>query len=419
MTKARQRQPKRRTMTNEMLAALRRKSKRYPVPVPQKLGLYVRVMPEGRPHVFVVVARGPDRRQVWKRLGDTDQLPTIALAEAAAEEAIKHIKKGEPAVATPPAPIKPDSVAYVAAEWTKRHVAKNELRTADEIQRILERYVLPRWGALPFAAIKRSMFNHLLNEIEDAHGAHMADNVAVVLRSIGGWYRDVADDYVSPFVGHKKRVPEHKRSRDRVLDDAEIGKVWKAAEAPNAGAYGSLVRLLLLTGQRLSVVVGMRWSDIDENGVWTIRKSHAREKENGGRIRLPKLALDIVNAMPKFIGDDDVFSKHRSYSHTDLKKRFDERCGVTGWRTHDLRRTARTLMSRVKVDRAIAERVLGHKIGSQIEQTYDRFAYEKEKSAALRRLAAQIEKIVHPPAPKPKRKRQPKRSNVVPLRAVS
>ena len=109
----------------------------------------------------------------------------------------------------------------------------------------------------------------------------MADNVAVVLRSIGGWYRDVADDYVSPFVGHKKRVPEHKRSRDRVLDDAEIGKVWKAAEAPNAGAYGSLVRLLLLTGQRLSVVVGMRWSDIDENGVWTIRKSHAREKENG------------------------------------------------------------------------------------------------------------------------------------------
>jgi integrase len=291
------------------------------------------------------------------------------------------------------------------------------MRTADEMERILDKYILPRWGTLPFVSIKRSKFNELLNEIEDAHGAHMADNVAAVLRSIGTWYRDVGDDYVSPFAGVKKRVPEHKRSRDRTLDDAEIAAVWKAAGAPDAGAYGSLLRLLLLTGQRLSVVVGMKWSDI-ENGVWTIRKSHPREKENGGKLKLPKLALNIIDAMPRFIGDDDVFAKHRSYCFTDLKKRFDERCGVTGWRTHDLRRSARTLMSRAKVDRAIAERVLGHAIPG-VEGVYDRHGYLNEKSDALRKLAAQITEIVRPPAPKPKRKRQPKADNVVQLRAAS
>ena len=62
---------------------------------------------------------------------------------------------------------------------------------------------------------------------------------------------------------------------------------------------------------------------------------------------------------------------------------------------HDLRRTARSLMSRAGVSGDHAERVMGHVIGG-VEGIYDRHSYRDEKADALRRLAGLIDAIVHP-----------------------
>ena len=64
---------------------------------------------------------------------------------------------------------------------------------------------------------------------------------------------------------------------------------------------------------------------------------------------------------------------------------------------HDLRLTARSLMSRAGVTSEHAERVLGHVIGG-VEGVYDRHSYMDEKAAALDRLARLIDLIVNPPA---------------------
>jgi integrase len=75
------------------------------------------------------------------------------------------------------------------------------------------------------------------------------------------------------------------------------------------------------------------------------------------------------------------------------------------WVIHDLRRTARSLMSRARVNVDVAERCLAHVIGG-VRGTYDRYAYRDEKRDAFERLAALVERIVDPPA-----------ANVLPLRA--
>lgn len=67
------------------------------------------------------------------------------------------------------------------------------------------------------------------------------------------------------------------------------------------------------------------------------------------------------------------------------------------WTLHDLRRTARSLMSRAKVPADHAERVLGHVIGG-VRETYDRYEYLDEKRDALEKLAGLIELILKPPA---------------------
>ena len=79
------------------------------------------------------------------------------------------------------------------------------------------------------------------------------------------------------------------------------------------------------------------------------------------------------------------------------KAAFDKRAVISkNWTVHDLRRTARSLMSRAGVRPDIAERVLGHAIKG-VEGVYDRHSYREEKAHALKALAALIEKIVNPP----------------------
>ncbi len=69
---------------------------------------------------------------------------------------------------------------------------------------------------------------------------------------------------------------------------------------------------------------------------------------------------------------------------------------MPNWTLHDLRRTARSLMSRAGVTPHTAERVLGHTIKG-VEGTYDRHPYDPEKAHALEVLAALVERIVNPP----------------------
>jgi integrase len=386
------RRQRRKTMTDKMVAALPKKRKRYTVSDPEQRGHYVRVPPSG-PNVYAVVARNRYKKQVWHTVGSADVMG-IEEARDKAREAIKRIKAGLPAVEAPPTP--PDAFEVVAANWLKRHVAKEKLRSQAEIERCLEIYILPHLGDRHFTSIKRSDITELLDYVEDEHGSRMADVVLGIVRRIANWYATRHDDYLSPFVPGMGR--DNADARARTLDDDELRAVWKQADA--SGTFGALIKMLLLTGQRRGAVLRMQWADVSADGVWEVQ-SEQREKGNIGAVKLPALALDIIKAQPKLSGNPYVFAASRGdgplNGFSRAKRAFDKRCKVTGWTLHDLRRTARTLMSRAQVNSDIAERVLGHAIGG-IKGTYDRFSYPEEKADALAKLAALIEIILATPA---------------------
>jgi integrase len=398
-----ERSQRRRGLTDKMLASMKRKPKRYIERDPEMRGLYVRVPPDG-PIVFAAVARDPFGKQVLATIGTTSDL-TIGQARDRAREAIRRIKKGQPAKEE--VKPKPESVAVVTANWLNRHVAKNQLRTAPELRRICARYILPYWADRDFVEIKRSDIAMLLDRIEDKHGPSMADSVLKVLRSISSWVQSRDDTYVPPFAKNMRRVSKEDRQRERVLSDDELRRIWDAAG--DAGPFGRLVKLLLLTAQRRDKVRTLRWDDLSpDGGVWTIA-TERREKGNAGALRLPQVALDLIAAQPRLAANPFVFAGKRDGAwlfDTRLKLKLDTDSGVSGWRLHDLRRTSRSLMSRAGVLSEHAERVLGHAIGG-VEGIYNRHSYFAEKADALLKLAALIERIVH---------QQP--NNVVPLREV-
>jgi integrase len=378
--------PRRRGLTDKQIAALPRKAKRYTVPDPEQLGHYLRVPARSSraPIAFVAVARDASGKQIWVTLDATG----VDQARILAREAIARIKAGKP-ISDPAKP----TVKDVAEQWLERHVRGNGLRTERERARIISRYIIPHIGGRIFAEVRRKDIAELLDRIEDENGKQMADGVLNTFRSVSKWVQQRDETYGPPLTTGMSRVPKEARRRKHILGDGEIRAVWNVP-----GRYGDFVRLALLTAQRREKLITLRWDDIKE-GVWTIR-AEPREKGNPGKLRLPPLALSIIQTQPRFVSNPHVFAgRHGGYlaalGSGTYKAAFDKLCGVTGWRIHDLRRTARSLMSRAGVQTEIAERLLGHTQGELIE-IYDRHDYQTEMAAALEKLAALIETLVNP-----------------------
>jgi integrase len=370
---------RRKRLTKKQVAALAIRRTRYFHADPELSGHYIRVTPTGAKS-YACVTRDPYGKQVWFTIGSADVLD-IEEARDKARDAIKRIKAGLPALE--PTPIKPDAFKVVADTWLQRHVAKEKLRSQAEIERCLSKYVFPHWARKQFIGIRRSDITALLDHIEDNHGSRQADIVLGIVRSIANWYATRHDDYLSPFTHGMRRVDGKAGKRARILDDDELRRVWKQAEA--SGLFGALIRMLLLTGQRRGAVLRMRWDDVSVDGVWDIPKED-REKGNAGSLKLPAQALSIIVTQPRISGNPYVFAASRG------NVTFDKRSGVVDWTLHDLRRTARSLMSRCGVRPDISERVLGHVIAG-VEGIYDRHRYDDEKADALARLASLIEDI--------------------------
>jgi integrase len=391
----------RKTLSDKGVAALKPRASRYAFPDPELRGHYVRVQPGGTKS-FVAVTLDPEGKQVWTTIGPADAI-SIENARIKARDVLTRVRDGLSALAP-----KTERATFqeVAESWLTRHVVKNGLRSKREITRLLRSHVYPAWKNRPFLSIRRSDVSALLDRVEDNHSARQADYVLSVVRSVMNWYATRHDDYVPPIVRDMRRQSPTAQARARTLDDDEIRLIWHAAEG--AGKFGAIVRMCLLTAQRRTKVETIRWCDISDAGEWSV-PTEVREKGTGGTLMLPEAAIAIIRAQPR-IGDNSFVFAGRGNGRFQgtgyAKARFDAALpSLAPWVIHDLRRTARSLMSRAGVRPDIAERVLGHVIGG-VEGVYDRHKYVTEKADALRKLAALIESIVNP------------QENVVPLRTT-
>jgi integrase len=289
----------------------------------------------------------------------------------------------------------------VAESYIKRE-AKN-LRSADARERTLRRLVFPALGNRPVEQIKRGDIVRLLDDIEEGSGPHMAQAVLAFLSKLFNWYASRDDDFVPPIRRGMGRINQKESARDRTLNDDELRAVWEAAEA-TPGPYGPLVRFILLTATRCSEATAMVREELSGTD-WIIPAARMKAKLEHV-VPLSEAAKAIINEMP-VIGQA-VFTLNGRRPITNLhdyKAALDAASGVTNWRLHDLRRTARSLMSRAGIDADIAETCLAHTIGG-IRGGYDRYAYHKEKKAAFEALATMVVRIINPA------------DNIVPLRAV-
>ncbi len=265
-----------------------------------------------------------------------------------------------------------------------------KLRSAAQRLRTFERLVYPVLGSTPVDDIKRSHIKRLCDRIADEHGEVMADRTLAYVRKVLNWHAIWCDGYVSPIVRGMMRASG--RPRARILTDDELRAVWKAAG--DAGAFGAMVKFILLTSARRDEAAKLPWAEIV--GVdWTLPA--ARNKAKVDLIRpLPKAAQELLAGLRRFKGCRHVFSNDGVRAvggYGKFKEALEKASDTTGWTLHDLRRTSRSLMSRARVPSDHAEHVLGHLLPG-MKKVYDRHNYYDEKKLALETLAALIGNIV-------------------------
>ncbi len=323
---------------------------------------------------------------------------TLAAARKLAADASHQLGAGrDPNAAKRAARIRAASTANhtlksICEEYLQREGWK--LRTAEQRRAIFDRLIYPKLGTHQIDTIKRTDIVSLLDGIEDKCGPRMADYSLAVLQRVLNWYASRSEDYRNPIVRGMTRLKQKETARDRILSDDELRTVWKATEKFEQPTFGRFVRFLLLTAARKSEAARMCWNEIEDED-WTLPAS--RNKVKLDLVRPLSLAVQaLLSGIPKFDQCAFVFTadaKRPIGGFSKFKASLDRASGVTGWTLHDLRRTARSLMSRAGVQSDHAERCLGH-VMPGIRGTYDRHEYHAEKRRAYEALAMQIERIV-------------------------
>jgi integrase len=364
--------------------------------IPDKLvpGLYFIVQPSGarswavRPRIH--------GKSIKMTLGSFPTLP-LAKARELGREAILAARAGrDPRAERKAARDKAEAAAtnslrnlcelYLSREGKK-------LRTADQRARLLERLVYPKLGRRGIDTINRGELITLLDAIEDENGVRTADMTLAVLRKIFNWHAVRDETFRTPIVRGMARGKPKEAARARILSDDELRRVWETANKMQ-GPFSALIKFLLLTTARRGEAAGMTCNEIDGDD-WILPASRNKTKVDLVR-PLSKAAQELLASVPRFQDCIFVFttdSKRPLGGFSKFKTAFDRHCGVTDWTLHDLRRTARSLMSRAGVNADHAERCLGHVIAG-VRGVYDRHEFHAEKLQAFEALATLIERVV-------------------------
>jgi integrase len=298
----------------------------------------------------------------------------------------------------------------VAAKLTLQKVIDDylDVRAADMKPRALEgsrRHLKGQWKSLhgyPLASITREIVATRLREIArrtydesgQVKGGPVAANRARgTLSALFTWAIGEGLCETNPVAGTNKNS---ETSRDRVLTDAELARIWLAA--PNSG-YGRIVKLLMLTAQRRDEIGSLSWSEIkDLDKPEKALIALPKERTKNGRahdVPLSKLAVSVLEDQPEIAGRELVFGEGEGgYSGWSRSKAaLDTACKVKGWTLHDLRRTAATRMADMGVQPHIIEAALNHVSGHKggVAGIYNRSTYAAEKRAALNEWAAYLQ----------------------------
>ncbi|WP_281855904.1 tyrosine-type recombinase/integrase [Litoreibacter halocynthiae] len=342
-------------------------------------GFGVRVS-QGGTKTFVVLY-GKERRR--KSLG---RYPDLSLSEARllAKQAQVDITLEDlnPKQSAPKVSFKTAREKFLADSETR-----TKPRTVGEYRRLLNKH-------FHFEQDISDLSRHdIASVVESLKAKHSEQHHAyVAIRTMMNWClkRGFLDRSPVPSMTFKTRP------RERVLSDKELACVWHRAKAFGR-PYGTIVQLLILTGQRKGEVVGLRRSWIADGRI--VYPSEFVKNQRSHTIPLGARAHHLIDDLPSksdllFPSRFDSEKPFNGFSK--CKAAFDQELKVEPYTLHDLRRTFSSNMAKLGTPIHVTERILNHVSGtiSGVAAVYNRHAYVDEMSEAFAAHERHLEEVL-------------------------
>jgi integrase len=265
--------------------------------------------------------------------------------------------------------------------------AKLKPRSMKETERHLFKLCKPL-HPLPIAAIDRRSVAARLAEIASTNGPVAANRARGSLGAFFTWAMCKGLIDINPTSLIHKATENGPRKR--VLTDAELALLWRGL---GDDQYGTIVKLLVLTGLRRGEIGELCWSEIDlEAGLITIPPSRSKNRKPH-LVPMSAPVRALLEAQPRCADRDRVFADVFWHgAKVELDKRIAEINGapLAPWVVHDLRRVFSTaLHDKLKILPHVVEVLLGHIGGHKagVAGTYNLATYLPECEIALRRWA--------------------------------
>lgn len=298
-----------------------------------------------------------------------------------------------------------------ADRYIERHVEANGLRSLKDIRGTFDRDIRPAFRGRSVLEVTKQDVKDMRAAVGErsksaANKAHKWLNAAFMW----GIEHDVLE--TSPMIALKRPFPEPRR--ERRLEDWEVALVWSALVGLHP-MFAMLLRLLILTGQRLREVAGIGWEEIDlAKGEWVIPSCRTKNKQTH---LVPisttfRRLLEAIEPEPDrrhgliltTTGTTPIsgFSKAKEQLDRLLETAVEERRWrrhgpLAPWVWHDCRRTISTGCGEMRVPIQHAEAVLNHRSGVNgdgVARTYWLYEYPREKRIALQKWSDRVERLL-------------------------
>jgi integrase len=364
---------------------------------------------------------------------------TLAEARLKAQEWLRMIARGlDPAIETErrkQGRIRQQKNTFLAVfeDWVREKLPGE--RKGKVVERDVRREFVLKLGSLPITEITDLDVLTIINAKKRTAPVQARNELGHIKRFLK-WAVDqrVYGLKMSPCDSLKPgTIIGEKKSGNRILNDAELFALWRAVKRlpyPYKQAY----QILVLTALRLNEVADASWPEFDlANQLWVVPAVRMKAKNSKARphaVPLTDDILAILTKLPRFKRGHFLFSttfgEKPIWMNDKIKKRVDARMLRTlralarqrgidpakvefpAWTNHDIRRTVRSNLSRLRVTEEAREAVLAH-VRPGIKGTYDHHDYLDEKREALEFWNRRLFAIVEPQLPS---------ANVIELAAV-
>lgn len=297
--------------------------------------------------------------------------------------------------------------------YITRHVSEH--RRAKATEREIRRDLLPHWKRKVVTEITKQHVVDLIDGIVDRGARRQAHNAFSHARAFFNWCIGRGVMETSPCDRLKPaKLIGPKNVRQRILTDEELFACWRAAGRLGP-VYGAAIRMLILTGQRRTEIAEARWHEIDFERRCLVVPPERFKSNAHHTVWLSAEALAILRSLPRGERGAFVFSttdgrrpisgfskakarldRHMLRTLKALARRRGENPKAVRFERmvlHDLRRTFRSGLSRLRVRTEVAERVIGHGPRNPLERTYDQHDYAEEMREAMEAWAEHLRPV--------------------------